>query len=171
MVIYQKRLLLLMLILICNYFLFLFSGGQRLGNRLSYLRRARGIKQYNLARILEVSPSFLCKIEKGIQEPTDIFKKKCAEFFDEQEELIFSVIDNKKEIIFSEPVINSNNLWSIRLKKNLKQNKLAELIGCSPSYLSKIEKGLQEPNSIFKKKCAKILKIKEIELFPESKSV
>lgn len=142
-----------------------------MGNKLSYLRRARGIKQYNLARTLNVSPSFLCKIEKGLQEPTDIFKKKCADYFNELEEIIFPVIDNKKESVFPEDVPGANNLWRIRLKKNLKQNKLAELIGCSPSYLSKIEKGLQEPNSIFKKKCAKILKIKEMELFPESKSV
>jgi transcriptional regulator with XRE-family HTH domain len=142
-----------------------------LGNKLSHLRRARGIKQYNLARTLDVSPSFLCKIEKGLQEPTDIFKKKCADFFNEQEELIFPVTENKKDTVLSEGVPGSNNLWTIRLKKNLKQNKLAELIGCSPSYLSKIEKGLQEPNSTFKKKCAKILKIKEMDLFPESKSV
>jgi len=142
-----------------------------LSNKLSYLRRARGIKQYSLARTLEVSPSFLCKIEKGLQEPTDIFKNKCAAYFNEQVELIFPMVDNKKEIVFSETVTNSNNLWSVRLKKNIKQNKLADLLGCSPSYLSKIEKGLQEPNSTFKKKCAKILKIKELELFPESKIV
>ncbi len=142
-----------------------------MSNKLSYLRRARGIKQYNLARTLEVSPSFLCKIEKGLQEPTDIFKNKCAAYFNEQVESIFPMADNKKEIVFLETVSNSNNLWSVRLKKNIKQNKLADLLGCSPSYLSKIEKGLQEPNSTFKKKCAKILKIKELELFPESKTV
>jgi transcriptional regulator with XRE-family HTH domain len=142
-----------------------------LGNKLSYLRRARGIKQYNLARTLAVSPSFLCKIEKGLQEPTDLFKKSCADFFNEQEDLIFPAVENKKETVFSQVVTGGNNLWAIRLKKNLKQNKLAELLGCSPSYLSKIEKGLQEPNSTFKKKCAKILRIKEMELFPESKSV
>jgi len=140
-----------------------------LSNKLSYLRRERGIKQYSLAKILEVSPSFLCKIEKGLQEPTDIFKNRCAVYFNEQVESIFPVMENKKEIIFNETTAGRNNLWTVRLKKNLKQNKLAELLGCSPSYLSKIEKGLQEPNSIFKKKCAKILKIKEMELFPESK--
>lgn len=139
-----------------------------MGNKISYLRRSLGIKQYDLAKKLEVSPSFLCKVEKGLLEPTDFFKNKCSEFFNEKIESIFSQHDDKKVIILPENVSN-NNLWIVRLKKNIKQNKLAELIGCSPSYLSKIEKGLQEPNTAFKKKCAKILKVKEIELFPNHK--
>lgn len=141
-----------------------------MGNKLSLLRRSRGIKQYNLAKTLGVSPSFLCKIEKGLQEPTDIFKNNCAVFFNENVETIFSITEDKKSIILPDHVLN-NNLWAVRLKKNIKQNKLAGLLGCSPSYLSKIEKGLQEPNSIFKKKCAKILKIKETELFPINESI
>lgn len=148
---------------------FLLFGGQKLGNNISFLRRKRGIKQYDLAKNLEVSPSFLCKIEKGFQEPTAEFKKKCADFFNEKAEFIFSLPEDKKGIILQNNELNKNNLWTARLKKNLKQNKLAELLGCSPSYLSKIEKGFQEPNIAFKKKCAKILKIKEIELFPENK--
>ncbi len=139
-----------------------------LENKLSLLRRTRGIKQYDLARTLEVSPSFLCKIEKGLQEPTDVFKNKCAAYFDQNAELIFSVQENKDDLISGDE-FTANNLWAVRLKKNIKQNKLAELIGCSPSYLSKIEKGLQKPNGLFKKKCAKILKTKEIELFPSDK--
>jgi len=145
-------------------------GGHRLGNKLSFLRRTRGIKQCDLARILEVSPSCLCKIEKGLLEPNELFKNKCADFFNEKVESIFSVSEDKKCIIPTGNELN-NNLWTVRLKKNLKQNKLAELLGCSPSYLSKIEKGFQEPNGAFKKKCAKILKIKEIDLFPENKTV
>jgi len=148
----------------------LLFGGQKLGNKLSFLRRTKGIKQYDLARKLEVSPSFLCKIEKGLLEPTDLFKNKCADFFNEKVESIFSLPEDKKRIILAGDEL-TNNLWTVRLKKNLKQNKLAELIGCSPSYLSKIEKGFQEPNGAFKKKCAKILKIKETELFPENKPV
>lgn len=140
-----------------------------MGNKLSFLRRSRGIKQYDLARTLEVSPSFLCKIEKGLQEPTDIFKNKCAVFFNEKADSIFSISEDRKSVILTESELN--NLWNARLKKNLKQNKMAELLGCSPSYLSKIEKGLQEPNNIFKKKCAKILRIKESELFPENKRI
>jgi len=139
-----------------------------LGNKLSILRRTKGIKQYDLARVLEVSPSFLCKIEKGLFEPTEVFKKKCADYFNEKVDVIFSIPDDIKRIIIPGNEFLNNNLWRVRLKKNLKQNKLAELIGCSPSYLSKIEKGLQEPNESFKKKCAKVLKIKEAELFPKN---
>lgn len=149
----------------------LLFGGQCLENRLSFLRRTKNIKQYDLARFLEVSPSFLCKIEKGLQEPTDIIKNKCAEYFNEKVESIFSLADNKKEIIPVTGDSTHNNLWRARIKKNIKQNKLAELLGCSPSYLSKIEKGLQLPNVTFRKKCAKILKIKEIELFPVNDNI
>lgn len=134
-------------------------------NRLSLLRRARGIKQYHLAKTLGVSPSFLCKVEKGLQEPDEVFKKNCSSYFNENVESIFSIPEDKKTITLAGNEL-SNNLWEVRLKKNIKQNRLAELLGCSPSYLSKIEKGLQEPNSIFRKKCARILKIKETELFP-----
>lgn len=140
-------------------------------NKLSYLRRTKNIKQYDLAKILGVSPSFLCKIEKGLLEPTEMLKSKCADYFNESVEIVFPLNINNKNIAQIKSELNTNNLWTVRLKKNLKQNKLAELIGCSPSYLSKIEKGLQEPNSTFKKKCAKILKIKEIDLFPESNSI
>ncbi len=142
-----------------------------MGNKLALLRRTRGIKQYDLAQTLEVSPSFLCKIEKGLQEPTEIIKNKCADFFNEKVESIFSLVEDKRRIDIISGNNLTNNLWTFRTKKNIKQNRLAELLGCSPSYLSKIEKGLQEPNSIFKKKCAKILKIKEMELFPEYNTV
>ena len=136
-------------------------------NRLSFLRRAKEIKQCDLAKALEISPSLLCKIEKGLVDPTDELKKKCADFFNENIESIFSPDCNKKLEFLTESECINNNLWFVRIKKSIKQNKLAKLIGCSPSYLSKIEKGQQEPNAVFKKKCAKILKIKEIELFPD----
>jgi len=139
-----------------------------LGNKISFLRRTKGIKQYDLAKTLKVSPSFLCKIEKGLLEPTDIFKNKCSEYFNEKVELIFSLPEDKKGIILPGTERINNNIWTVRLKKKLKQNKLAELLGCSPSYLSKVEKGIQEPNIVFKKKCAKVLKIKETELFPDN---
>ncbi|MCL1833494.1 MAG: helix-turn-helix domain-containing protein [Leptospirales bacterium] len=138
-----------------------------MANRLSFLRRIKGIKQCNLAKALDISPSFLCKIEKGLFEPTDILKEKCAFFFNEDIESIFLPDSNNKPEFLTKIGSVNNHLWSVRSKKNIKQNKLAELIGCSPSYLSKIEKGLQEPNAAFKKKCAKILKIKETELFPD----
>ena len=149
----------------------LLFGGKGLENRISFLRRTKGIKQYDLARVLEVSPSFLCKIEKGLQEPTDIFKNKCADYFNERVESIFSLVDERKGNNHVTGESTHNNLWIVRIKKNLKQNKLAELLGCSPSYLSKIEKGLQSPNVTFRKKCAKILRIKEIELFPANESI
>lgn len=136
-------------------------------NKISYLRRTKGIKQYDLAMKLKVSPSYLCKVEKGLLEPNDEFKEKCAAILNESTDSIFSLPHEKKIFSVISGINSSNNIWSVRLKKNIKQNRLAELLGCSPSYLSKVEKGSQEPNTAFKKKCAKILKIKEIDLFPE----
>lgn len=136
-------------------------------NLIPVFRRKKKIKQLDLAKALDVSPSYLCKVEKGLVEPTESFKDLCASFFNENKDILFLSHGGKSIISLNER--NSiNNIWAVRQKKNIKQNKLAELLDCSPSYLSKIEKGIQQPNEKFKKKCAKILKIKEVELFPES---
>jgi DNA-binding XRE family transcriptional regulator len=104
-------------------------------------------------------------VEKGLVKPTESFKKTCAGYFNENVELIFPVKQISKTILYSDG-FTVNNVWAARKKKNIKQNKLAEQLECSPSYLSKIEKGMQMPTDKFKKKCARILKIKEKELFP-----
>ena len=135
-------------------------------NLIPVIRRRKKIKQIDLARSLDVSASYLCKVEKGIVEPTDAFRESCSALLGESIEVIFPPQGDKKNINLNERTA-INNIWSVRQKKNIKQIRLAELLECSPSYLSKIEKGLQQPNDKFKKKCAKILKIKESELFPE----
>ncbi len=135
-------------------------------NLIPLIRRKKKIKQLDLARALDVSPSYLCKVEKGLVEPTDSFREQCSSCLGESTEIIFPPIGEKNNHNLAEKIF-INNIWSARQKKNIKQNKLAEMLECSPSYLSKIEKGLQQPNEKFKKKCAKILKIKESELFPE----
>jgi transcriptional regulator with XRE-family HTH domain len=75
---------------------------------------------------------------------------------------------SKKEKENIKNTIPLNGLWKIRKSKGIKQNSLAKMMGCSPSYLSKIEKGIQNPNDKFKKKCAKMLRVKEIDLFPQN---
>ena len=134
-------------------------------NMIPYFRREKKIKQVDLARALKVSPSYLCKIEKGLQEPTERFVKSCAEFLNVAVEELFPVKKKKREKIRNIKSSHSNKLWSVRRERGIKQYELARMLDCSPSYLSKVEKGLQEPNGKFRKKCAKILKIKEIELF------
>ena len=136
-------------------------------NLLPVLRRKKKIKQVELARALNISPSYLCKVEKGLAEPTDAFKESCAVILGEPVESVFPPQTEKISMSLPDKIF-TNNLWSIRHKKNIKQNKLAEVLGCSPSYLSKIEKGLQQPNDRFKKRCARILKVKETELFPDT---
>ncbi len=135
-------------------------------NLIPILRREKKIKQLDLAKALDVSPSYLCKVEKGLVTPTESFRELCAAFLGEKIDFIFPPHGEKRSIQINE-LTAANNIWNVRQKKNIKQNRLAELLDCSPSYLSKIEKGLQQPNEKFKKKCAKILKIKEAELFPD----
>ena len=89
----------------------------------------------------------------------------CADYFNEDVGVLFPAESMKKTNIYSDKSL-PNNIWAVRKKKNMKQNKLAEQLECSPSYLSKIEKGVQMPTDKFKKKCARVLKIKEKELFP-----
>ena len=49
-------------------------------NHIYMLRKKRGIKQYDMARALGVSPSYLSKIETDSQEPTERFKVNVAKF-------------------------------------------------------------------------------------------
>jgi putative transcriptional regulator len=136
-----------------------------LRNLIPYIRRKKNIKQYDLARALRVSPSYLCKIEKGLVEPTDKFMKDCSKYFRVSPDEIFIRNETRENGGIAE-VKHSNRLWTVRKEKGIKQYTLARMLGCSPSYLSKIEKGFQIPNNKFKKHCAKILKMKEIYLFP-----
>jgi len=132
---------------------------------IPYFRREKGIKQIDLARALKVSPSYLCKIEKGSQEPTDKFIKEISEYMGVPQKELFPAKRRKKDKIKKINNTYSNKLWSVRRERGIKQYELAKKLNCSPSYLSKVEKGLQQPNDQFKKKCAKILKVKEVELF------
>jgi putative transcriptional regulator len=135
-----------------------------LENMIPYLRRKKSIKQYDMAKALRVSPSYLCKIEKGIQQPTEKFKQACAKYLGIPAVTLFSRSVDEEKI----KNINKgfkNKLWSIRKEKKIKQYELARQIKCSPSYLSKVEKGLQDPTPGFKKLCAKILRVRETEIF------
>jgi putative transcriptional regulator len=133
-------------------------------NLLAHIRRKKNIKQNDMAMAVNVSPSYLCKIETGAQQPTGKFKKACSRYLGMPENALFP--DNIDPVKIN--TINrtfKNKLWSARKEKGIMQYELAKLLDCSPSYLSKVEKGLQEPTVKFKKKCAMILKIKEAELF------
>lgn len=134
-------------------------------NMLPVLRRKKMIKQRDLAKLLDVSPSYLCKVEKGMIEPADTFRNSCADFFNDTVENIFLIKPVLKMDDHGEQRFH-NNIWAARIKKKIKQNRLAGLLGCSPSYLSRIEKGIQQPSIKFRKQCARILKISESELFP-----
>lgn len=137
-----------------------------MANMILYYRRKKNIKQVDMAKALHVSPSYLCKIERGVQEPTEEFKKQCAKHLNVSIAKLFPEnFPDKKEII-NDFVPSKNKLWSIRISKGIKQYELAKMLHCSPSYLSKIEKGMQHPTDDFKKICAKVLKVKETEIFP-----
>ena len=92
-----------------------------MANLLPILRRKKKIKQIDLARALNISPSYLCKVEKGIVEPSDTFKSSCAEFLEETIESVFPMHGELKDSGFTERIF-INNLWTIRQNKNIKQN-------------------------------------------------
>ena len=134
-------------------------------NIIQYIRRKKNIKQNDLARALRVSASYLCKVENCLQKPTEKFIRACSRYLDIPREELFSkeIEKGKMENLNSS---FKNRIWSVRQEKGIKQNELAKLLGCSPSYLSKVEKGLFYPNEQFRRKCARILKIKTADLFP-----
>lgn len=142
-------------------------------NLLPHYRRIRKIKQSDMARDLDVSPSFLCKVEKGLVDPSVKFRTGCSVYLDVPEDILFPRGAAGNGRSKSRPVTDTdmssamkNKLWQIRTGKGIKQYELARLLSCSPSFLSKVEKGLQDPGDDFKKKCARIFKIKQTILFP-----
>lgn len=132
---------------------------------IPYIRRLKKIKQNDMAKALDVSPAYLCKVEKGIMDPTDRFKKQCSvylktavsELFPERK-IDSAKIDTiiKREKRTKKPSAKENNLWRFRTQKGIKQNDLSVMLGCSPSYLSKVEKGYSEPTDEFRKRCARL---------------
>lgn len=136
-------------------------------NILSLIRRKRKITQSRMAEDLKVSPSYLCKVEKGTQEPSRRFMKDCSVYLDVAEGELFP---NTKSAVRGRLQLDKehypNILWIKRQEKKLKQYELARMVGCSPSYLSRVEKGKQDPTDHFKNRCARVLRIRKTVLFP-----
>ena len=122
-----------------------------------------------MAGALDVSPSFLCKVEKGLLDPSEKFIQMCSEYLNVPVDKLFPEEKKKARAVKKIQAVETeaeNMLWHIRQERGIKQYELAQKLSCSPSFLSKVEKGLQSPNDKFKKKCARILKVKENVLFP-----
>lgn len=128
------------------------------------LRKKRAIKQYDMARALGVSPSYLSKIETGSQEPTEKFKISCSKFLKTTIEKLFN--DSPVEVIFPEFTIGLNNrLWAKRREMGIKQYDMAKKLKVSTPFLSKVELGLLEPPDAFKKLASKVFKMEQEDLF------
>ncbi|MBP7284400.1 MAG: transcriptional regulator [Leptospiraceae bacterium] len=128
------------------------------------LRKKRGIKQYDMARALGVSPSYLSKIETDSQEPTERFKVNVAKFLKTSLEKLFN--DQPVEEIFPEFSTGlTNKLWAKRREMGIKQYDMAKKLKVSTPFLSKVELGLLEPTEEFKQLASKVFKIEQSELF------
>ncbi len=129
---------------------------------IPFVRRQKKIKQNDMAKALNVSPAYLCKVEKGVMEPTEKFKKQCAQYLKSRVNELFPEKVNYPRVAKKN---NGNKLWECRQKKGIKQNDMAKMLKCSPSYLSKVEKGHSDPTPEFQKRCSKVLNIRESEIF------
>lgn len=133
-------------------------------NHVYMLRKKRGIKQYDMARALGVSPSYLSKIETGSQDPTEKFKMNCAKYLKTSVEKLFN--DFPVEEVFPEFSEGlTNKLWAKRRELGIKQYDMAKKLQVSTPFLSKVELGLLEPPQDFKQLASKIFKMEEKELF------
>ena len=65
-------------------------------NNLEKMRKERGLKQDDLADILEVSRQTICSLENGKYNPSIILAFKIAKFFGTYIENIFIYEDDKK---------------------------------------------------------------------------
>ncbi len=128
------------------------------------LRKKRGIKQYDMARALGVSPSYLSKIETDTQEPTEKFKQNAAKYLKTTVEKLFN--DQPIEEVFPEFTVGlTNKLWAKRRELGIKQYDMAKKLKVSTPFLSKVELGLIEPPEEFKQLAAKVFKVEKDELF------
>lgn len=134
-------------------------------NVIAFVRREKKISQVRLASMIGVSPSYLCKIEKSIIEPSNLFIDKCSIALGVDRSVLFPRKISVKKIVIH-PRAQKNSIWLERKRQGLKQVDLAKKINFSPSYLSKVETGQQDPTDFFKKQCSRVLKKKESELFP-----
>jgi putative transcriptional regulator len=132
------------------------------------LRKKRGVKQYDMARALSVSPSYLSKIETGAQDPTEKFKVACAKYLKTTVDRLFN--DSAVEEIFPEFATGlKNKLWAVRREMGIKQYDFAKKLKVSTPFLSKVELGLLEPPEQFKTLASKALKMNKKDLFLISK--
>ncbi|TGN08550.1 MULTISPECIES: helix-turn-helix transcriptional regulator [Leptospira] len=132
------------------------------------LRKKRGVKQYDMARALGVSPSYLSKIETGAQEPTEKFKTSCAKYLKTSVDKLFN--ENLVEDIYPEFANGlKNKLWAVRREMGIKQYDFAKKLKVSTPFLSKVELGLLEPPEDFKTLVSKVLKMEKGDLFLASK--
>ncbi len=133
-------------------------------NHIYMLRKKRGIKQYDMARALGVSPSYLSKIETDSQEPTERFKVNVSKYLKTSLEKLFN--DQPVEEIFPEFTSGlTNKLWAKRREMGIKQYDMAKKLKVSTPFLSKVELGLLEPTEEFKQLASKVFKIEQSELF------
>ncbi len=133
-------------------------------NHIYMLRKKKGIKQYDMARALGVSPSYLSKIETNSQDPTEKFKVNAAKYFKIPVDKLFN--DMPVEEIFPEFSNGlTNKLWAKRREMGIKQYDMAKKLKVSTPFLSKVELGLVEPPDDFKQLAAKVFKMEEKELF------
>lgn len=65
------------------------SGGKEMKNRLEELRKAKGIRQEELAAALEVSRQTISSLEKGRYNPSILLAFKIARYFGMTIEEIF----------------------------------------------------------------------------------
>lgn len=128
------------------------------------LRKKRGIKQYDMARALRVSPSHLSKIETDSQDPTEKFKHACVKYLKTTLEKLFN--EEPVEDVYPEFTEGlTNKLWAKRRELGIKQYDMAKKLKVSTPFLSKVELGLLEPPEDFKNMASKALKMKKEELF------
>lgn len=135
-----------------------------MNNHIYMLRKKRPVKQYDMARALGVSPSYLSKIETGSQAPTEKFKIACAKYLKTTVEKLFN--DSVVEEIYPEFSAGlTNRLWAKRREMGIKQYDMAKKLKVSTPFLSKVELGLLEPPESFKKQASKVFKMEQDKLF------
>lgn len=138
-------------------------------NLIPFFRKKKNISQADFARMLGISPSYLCKIEKSSQIPSEKVVARCTLLLGVSREKLFPEREISRNAV-PDRSSSFNPIWFERTRRGLKQRDLAKSLKCSPSYLSKVENGQIRPTDFFIKQCVHFFKKKESELFPSPDS-
>ena len=114
----------------------------------------KGIYQYELAKMVGISPSLISKATTGERHIKEKKKK-----------IISNILNGEWAEIFPKPRWEKIELKIALVEKNMKENELAKKLGVTPEYISNVIGGIRELSYLKQVEVSKILDTPRAVLF------